>query len=530
MVKELKLEELTVRQKLGMTMTAYLSKSPEQLEYVIGLIKNHSLGAVWIQPPRDDLAEVMAKIKAAADYPILIVCDAESGIGDYMIGKHNSLGCTGREDLAYIFGKATAVTARNMGFNVLCNPILDMVNGNSACGGNVRSLGNDKYKVTALAKAEIKGMHDGGILSIAKHYPGNSEEDLLIDSHMAEGISNATLENLLDYNLYPYTELIRENLLDGIMTRHTRFTKIDEIYPASLSQKVINIIRERGFDGIAITDALCMMGVVAKFGKKNSIGLAIANGNDIALPVHVDNKFSYNALCECYDEGMIADDRLDEAVMRVLATQKKTLTPPKYTSLTDEDNALFNLINLDSVYARAEDGMETAISRDGKHYFAVLTETELGLAKLDTVDVDTFGNDWYHPLDIINKLKKLFPNSTVEPITQFPSSGENCRVLEHSLDHEDVIFVTFFDSKAYRGTECLTSRILSLIRAMQTTDRISTVVHFGNPYVLEDLPYIPRIIIGTPSAKNVLCALAVLAGNYRAKGVLTYDVKFKEKK
>ncbi len=528
-MKELRLEELNTRQKLGMVMTAYVPKKPEQLEYVLDLIKNHSLGAVWVQPPRDDLAEVMAKIKEAADYPILIICDAESGIGDYMVGKHNSIGCTGREDLAYIFGKATAVAARKMGFNVLCNPILDMVDGNSACGTNVRSLGNDKYKVTSLARAEAMGMHDGGVLTVAKHYPGPSPEGLEIDTHMAEETSTLTVEELLNYNLYPYTELIKEDLLDGMMTRHARFTSIDDVYPASLSQKVINIIREKGFDGFAITDALCMMGVVAKFGKRDSIGLSIANGNDLSLPFHSDNEFSYNALCECYDEGMISDDRLDEAVSRILAAQKKTLTPPKYTSLTDEDNKLFDLINLDSVYAKAEDGMDIAISRDGKHYFAVLTETTLGLADVDTVDVDTFGNDWYHPLDIINRLKELFPNSTVEPITQFPSSGENCRVLEHSLDHEDVIFVTFFDSKAYRGTECFTSRILSLIKAMQITNRISTVVYFGNPYVLEDLPYIPRIIAGTVSAKNVMCALDVLAGNYPAKGVLTYDVKLRKK-
>ena len=528
-MKELKLVELSTRQKLGMTMTAFLSKKSEQLEYVLELIKNHSLGAVWIQPPRDDLEEVMAKIKAAADYPILIVCDAENGIGDYMIGKHNSLGCTGREDLAYIFGKAIAVEARKMGFNMLCNPILDMVNGNSACGGNVRSLGNDKYKVTALARAEAQGMHDGGVLTVAKHYPGNSEEDYEIDSHMAEGVSGATVEELLDYNLYPYIELAKEDLLDGMMTRHTRFTKIDDKYPASLSKKVINIIRERGFNGFAMTDALCMMGVVAKFGKKGAIGLSIANGNDLSLPFFVDNAFSYNSLCECYDEGMISDERLDEAASRVLAAQSKTLIEPKYTHLTDEDIALFHLINRDSVYAKAEDGMPISISRDGKHYFAVLTESTLAIDDIGKVDVDTFGNAWYHPLEIIDKLKELFPNSTVESITQFPSSGENCRVLDHSLDHDDVIFITFYDSKAYLGTECLTSRILSLMKAMQVTNRISTVVHFGNPYVLEDLPYIPRILIGTVSAESVLSALDVLAGEYTANGVLTYDINLKQK-
>ena len=58
------------------------------------------------------------------------------------------------------------------------------------------------------------------------------------------------------------------------------------------------------------------------------------------------------------------------------------------------------------------------------------------------------------------------------------------------------------------------------------TDRISTIVHFGNPFVLEDLVHIPRIIIGPTSKDGVDAALEVLVGNYPAKGSLTYKVNF----
>ena len=525
-MKELKLEQLTTRQKLGMTMTGFVAAAGDNVDYILELIKNHSLGAVWIQPPTTNMDEIIAKIKETADYPILIICDAESGIGDYKIGKHNAIGCTGSEKLAYTFGKVTAITARKMGFNVLCNPLLDMANGNCCCGGNARSLGNDKYKVTELAKAEAKAMHDCGILTVAKHYPGSGKNDSRdIDSHMGEVFSKATEADLLDYSIYPYLELMKENLLDGIMIRHGCFPEIDPDFPASLSKKVIDIIRKKGFDGFAITDALCMMGVVAKFGKKNSIGLAVGNGNDLALPYTEDNEFSYNALCECYDEGMIADDRLDEAVRRVLEAQHKTLAQPKYTALTDEDIANFDRINLDSVFAKTDAGVSTSISRDGKHFFAILTENVIDLEQ--RLAVDTFSGGWYRPYDIADKLKELFPNSTIETISQFPSPGENWRILEHSSGHEDVIFITFFNSMAYIGTECLTSRILSLMNAMQMSNRISTVVHFGNPYVLEDVPHMPRVIVGTTSAENTLAAIDVLAGNYPANGVLTYDIKLK---
>ena len=52
-------------------------------------------------------------------------------------------------------------------------------------------------------------------------------------------------------------------------------------------------------------------------------------------------------------------------------------------------------------------------------------------------------------------------------------------------------------------------------------------IYAGNPYLIEDLPHIPRILIGTCSSKGVDAGLDVLTGKAGAKGVLTYDVKFK---
>ena len=89
------------------------------------------------------------------------------------------------------------------------------------------------------------------------------------------------------------------------------------------------------------------------------------------------------------------------------------------------------------------------------------------------------------------------------------------------------VFVTFFNSQCYIGIECFTSRIVSLMEAMQVSNRISTILHFGNPFVLEDVPHIPRVIVGTISQSGVKAALDVLAGNAEPKGSLTYRVRFR---
>ncbi len=131
----------------------------------------------------------------------------------------------------------------------MCDPVVDL----KASGS--RSMGTNKEKVAELAIEIAKGMHDGGVLNIAKHYPGGSNP-AGIDAHMANVGSPDTKEELIERSLYPYRELMKHDLLDGIMVEHKRFDNIDPAHPASLSKKVNDIIREQGFDGISITDAL----------------------------------------------------------------------------------------------------------------------------------------------------------------------------------------------------------------------------------------------------------------------------------
>ena len=528
-MQELKFEELSVEQKIGMVTCGLFDpwdRSPETDEYLYDQIRNHALGCVWVYPTISDFEEVMAKIKELADYPLLIITDAETGIGEYTIAGHNSLGVADSEELAYEFGKVTAVTAAQKGYNVVCNPVLDMKNGPGLCGSNRRSLGSDKHRVAKLGAAVARGMHDGGVLTVGKHYPSAQKKDL-IDSHMAETWSDLTKEDLLEYNLYPYMELMKEGLLDGIMTGHCRLPNIDPDYPASLSKKVINVIKEQGYDGFTITDGLSMMGIVAKFGATDSKGLAVENGNDIALVWCNDYREGYTAVYDCYQKGILSDERLDEATKKVLEAQHKVFEmQAKYTEITQEDIDAIEKINTDSVYAKTDDGFSTSVSREGKHLFIVVVENETQV-KAGQLSIDTFSRGFYDPVQISQKLEEYFPHSEVIALREFPTAAENNHALHKAVGFDDVVFITRVRSGAYVGREEFTPPLISLMEAMQVSGQISTVVHFSTPYALEALPHIPRVIIGPTSKKGVASALEVLAGNYPAKGTLTYTVTLK---
>ena len=76
--KELNIQEMTIRQKIGMTMCGHIydcwdeAKYWANLEFVMGLIRERALGAVWVDH-RYRLQEVMDMIYETADYPILIL-------------------------------------------------------------------------------------------------------------------------------------------------------------------------------------------------------------------------------------------------------------------------------------------------------------------------------------------------------------------------------------------------------------------------------------------------------------------------
>ena len=82
------------------------------------------------------------------------------------------------------------------------------------------------------------------------------------------------------------------------------------------------------------------------------------------------------------------------------------------------------------------------------------------------VAVDTFSNGWLYPSKVTEKIKGLFPNSTVYAFHQFPKQVHNMRILSDSINYDDVIFLTFSEPLAYTGSEHLTRRVETLIRTI----------------------------------------------------------------
>jgi hypothetical protein len=96
-MKEIKFEEMSLSQKLSFVHNATLNVwcTQEDEDYVIELVKTRAIGSVWVQWSNVHSELVRNRIKRirdTADYPILIITDAECGFGEYRIAYANALG------------------------------------------------------------------------------------------------------------------------------------------------------------------------------------------------------------------------------------------------------------------------------------------------------------------------------------------------------------------------------------------------------------------------------------------------------
>jgi len=186
----------------------------------------------------------------------------------------------------------------NLGINVNCAPVLDLLFKGSHNVIGDRSFSRDPKIVSMLALEACKGLISEGVMPIIKHIPGHGRSKN--DSHFVlPEITSKESELMQDF--YPFTKLNNKPLA---MIAHIKYAQLDNKYCATYSKKVIKVtIRKKiGFKGILLSDDLCMKALKGPYYHRAK--KAIKAGCDIIL--HCDANIS-TTLKSCKGAGFVSD-------------------------------------------------------------------------------------------------------------------------------------------------------------------------------------------------------------------------------
>jgi len=160
-------------------------------------------------------------------------------------------------------------------------PVLDLDYGRSDIIGD-RAFHHEALMVTQLAGAYIDGMHEAGMASVAKHFPGHGA--IKEDSHLALPVDDRPLADLMEYDIKPFQLLIREQRVNAVMPAHVIYSQVDR-QPAGFSRVWIqDILRQQlSFNGVVFSDDLNMAAAKVAGSVPERAYAALSAGCDMAL-------------------------------------------------------------------------------------------------------------------------------------------------------------------------------------------------------------------------------------------------------
>lgn len=285
----------------------------------------------------DQTKKLVSELKAYSDGPLLVAVDAEGGLVNRLKEKYGFIPVPSAQEMGAADDPAkTKETAeslseelKGLGINVDFAPVADVnVNPeNPVIGSLGRSFSSDPEKVAQQAEAFIDGLHENGVLSSVKHFPGHGSSTG--DSHL--GLTDVT-DTWQESELVPYERIISDSKADMVMTAHILNRNIDPDYPATLSSHYIQeILRQKlGFQGVVVSDDMQMGAISENYGFKEAVVKAVNAGCDMLILSNNGSEYredmpleARDAIFEAVKDGTIAKERINEAYERIVGMKNR---------------------------------------------------------------------------------------------------------------------------------------------------------------------------------------------------------------
>ena len=285
------------------------------------------VGGLFLSEPNvESAAQVKALtdgVRARARRPLLVSTDEESGrvaVTREIVGAGPSPRRLARQSTpAEVRAFAAGIGARleEVGVDVDLAPLLDLDAGPSRGIVGDRSFSADPAKAAEYGLAFSAGLLDAGVTPTVKHFPGQGRSTT--DTHAEGAVVQAPLEELRTTDLLPFQEAVDAGA-PVVMLNHLGYAALDGDLPASMSPKAYALLREMGFEGVAMTDSIGMGAVNLRWDFPEAAVRAVAAGADAVLATDGNQAVRMrDALVEAVESGRLPEERLSEAAARVTA-------------------------------------------------------------------------------------------------------------------------------------------------------------------------------------------------------------------
>jgi len=321
------LKSLTAEEKVAQLIwiSAYSNRGIEYDFELSNTVKRLTPGGlVFFQGTPQKQVEMINFLRRISKVPPVIAIDAEWGPGMRLEGVEKfpyqmTLGAIQNDSLIYFMGAQIARMLKRTGVDINLAPVADVNNNPANPVINVRSFGEDPENVSRKALMYMKGLQDNGIIAVGKHFPGHGDTE--VDSHLDLPVIKHDRQRLDSIELVPFKNLILHGIA-GIMPGHLSIPNLDltENLPVTLSKAILTDLlrKELGFNGVAISDAMNMGGIVKYSSPGEAETKSLKAGMDI-LEYVPDPDLAVKSILSNLKAGKIAETEIDEKCRRVLA-------------------------------------------------------------------------------------------------------------------------------------------------------------------------------------------------------------------
>ncbi|MGH3223817.1 MAG: glycoside hydrolase family 3 protein [Streptosporangiaceae bacterium] len=276
---------------------------------------------------------------AASDPPLLVMTDEEGGEVQRMANLVGSLpwprtiAATMTTAQARALAEQAGRRMRAAGVTMDLAPVLDLSDSpgpDAADPDGPRSFSIHASVATAYGLAFARGLQEGGVIPVVKHFPGLGQASYNSDFGPA---SVPPLQTLKARALRPFAAAIRAGL-PAVMVGNVSVPGLTGTLPASLSPPAITglLRHELGFRGLILTDSLSALAVHdAGYSVPQAAVHAVEAGADMVLfnsasPVATADHVIARIVA-AVTSGRLPVPRLDEAVQHVLEAKNVSACP-----------------------------------------------------------------------------------------------------------------------------------------------------------------------------------------------------------